>query len=145
MRGLHTLAVALVATGALAIPALVAQQPADPPAAAQESPERIKQELEKIKKGRTLAIARAEGVDDSGVETILRFDNTSPFNLVVLVVGPTTQRIELGPDRIQTLTVEPGTYEIAVTVTGRNLPPFYGRQAIIRNMRFVFQFVIPAV
>ena len=150
MRGLRRVAVAFIAVGALATSALIAQQPATqtpPAAAAQDSPEKIKQELEKIKKGRTLAIAPAQGIDGAGAnaETTLRFDNTSPFTLVVLLVGPTTERIELGPERMQTVTLAPGNYEIAMTVTGRGLPPFYGKQAIAANMRFRIQFVIPTV
>ena len=149
MRGLRQVAVALVAAGALATSSLIAQQPAPQApavAAAQDSPERIKQELEKIKKGRTLAIAPAQGIDGAGAdaETTLRFDNTSPFTLVVLLVGPTTERIELGPERMQTVTLAPGNYEIAMTVTGRSLPPFYGKQAIEANMNFRLRFVIPA-
>jgi hypothetical protein len=125
------------------------QQTAPAPAAAvapaPATPAEIKQELEKIKKSRTLGIIPSVGTDDSGGTTVLRVDNTSAFTLVVLIVGPTTLRLELGPEGTQTLAVDPGDYEIAVTVVGRNLPPFYGKQTIVANMRFRHQFVIPAV
>ena len=141
MRGFRALALAL-AVGASAPHVLIAQAPA---AADQNSPDKIKQDLEKIKKGRTLALIPAQGSDDSGGETVIRFDNTSPFDLIVLLVGPTTERVELGPDRMHSLTIEPGKYEIAVTVVGRNLPPFYGRQTVEPKLRFLHKFVIPAV
>jgi hypothetical protein len=142
MSGLRLLAGVALAASALATLPLLAQQP-PPPAAAAPSPAQIKLELEKIKKGRTLALMPADGMEDTDGATVLRVDNTSPFNLVVLLVGPTTQRIEMGPERMQTLTIEPGDYEIAVTVVGRDLPPFYGTQRIVANMRFRHKFVIP--
>ena len=110
-----------------------------------QTPEAIKAELEKIKKSRTLGIIPSIGTDDGGGTTVLRVDNTSPFNLIVLIVGPTTERVELGPEGTQTLIVEPGEYELAATVAGRNIPPFYGKQTIVANLRFRHQFVIPAV
>jgi len=79
-------------------PPLAAQQPSDQtPAAAPASPEKIKQEVDKIKAGRTLTIFPAPGTADAGGATTLRFDNTSPFSLIVLLSGPTPQRIELLP------------------------------------------------
>ena len=147
MRALTFVVAASIALCAASMPGVSAQEqhPAPAAVAAPASPEAIKQELEKIKKGRTLGIIPSIGTDESGGATVLRLDNTSPFQLVVLIVGPTTVRVELGPEGTQTLTVEPGAYEIAVTVVGRNLPPFYGTQRIVANMRFRHQFVIPAV
>jgi hypothetical protein len=139
----------LVVAAALAIGVsslTLAAQQAPTPAAAPATPltpTQIKQELEKIKKGRTLGIGPAEGVEDAEGATALFLDNPSPFNLIVLLVGPTTARVELGPARMQTLAVEPGVYEIAVTVVGRDLPPFYGTQTIVKNMRFRHQFIVP--
>jgi len=144
MSGLRLLAgVALVAS-VLAPLFVHAQQPPAPKAAAAPTPAQIKQELEKIKKGRTLGLTPGDGVETRDGTTVLRFDNTSPFTIVVLVVGPTTDRIEVGPDRMQTRTVEPGNYEIAVSVAGRDLPPFYGTETIVANMRYRHGFVIPA-
>ena len=108
-----------------------------------QTPEQIRHELDRIKKSRTLSILPAQGTDDSGGATLLRVDNASPFSLIILIVGPTTQRVELGSDRTQTLTLEPGDYEIAVTVIGRTIPPFYGKQTIIANMLFRQKFVVP--
>jgi hypothetical protein len=138
---------AALAAGVLITPTLLAQQPAAPSTASapEPSPAEIKQELEKIKKGRTFGLAPAGGTDDSGGATLLRLDNASPFDLVVLVVGPVTQRIELGPDRMRTLAVVPGDYEIAVTAVGRDVPPFYGKQKIVENMLFRQKFIIPGV
>jgi len=130
----------------MAVPPLTAQQPPAPATAPTpaRSPAQIKQELEKIKKGRTVAIYAATGSDEPDGTTELRVDNPSPFSMIVFVVGPTTERIELEPQRMQTLTVDPGDYEIAVRVVGRDVPPFYGKQTIIANMQFRHQFVIPA-
>ncbi len=105
----------------------------------------IKQEVDKIKKGRTLLLVPALGTDDASGETTLILDNTSPFDLVLLLSGPSPQRVELGPFRMQTLTVEPGDYDVVLTVVGRNLPPFFGKDTIVAKMRFRHQFVIPAV
>ena len=138
----------LVTAGAVSTPRVSAQQPAAAVPAVPvvaKTPAEIKQELEKIKKTRTWGIIPAVGTDDSGGTTLLRVDNTSAFPLIVLIVGPTVERVELGPEGTQTLTVEPGQYEIAVTVIGRNMPSFYGTQRIVANMRFRHQFVIPAV
>ena len=146
MRALRFVAATTMVLSLVSLSGVSAQQPPGPvAAAAPATPEAIKQELEKIKKGRTLGIIPSIGTDESGGMTVLRLDNASPFQLVVLVVGPTIRRLELGPEGTQTLNVEPGAYEIAVTVVGRNLPPFYGTQRIVANMRFRHQFVVPAV
>ncbi len=130
---------------ALALPAFARQQPVDTPTVdAQPAPDQIRKELEQIKKGRTLALRAAEGMEDTDGNTVLRIDNASDFPIVILLVGPNTERIELGPARMQTLTLAPGDYEIAVRAVGRDVPPFYGRQTIVANMRFRHQFVLPA-
>lgn len=134
---------AFAASLALTTSVLFAQQPA--PSTPAPSAAQIKQELDRIKKGPTIALFPAEGSDDSGGQTLFRVENTSPFNLVVLVVGPTSDRIELGPYRMQTLTVKPGDYEVAVTTVGRDVPPFYGKQKITANMLFRHKLSIPGV
>ena len=136
---------AALAAFVLLTPSLIAQAPGAAPPAATMSAAQIKQEVEKIKKGRTLLLVPAVGTDDPGGQTTLRLDNASPFDLVIFLVGPSTQRIELGPNRMQTLTVEPGDYDVVLTVVGRNLPPFYGKDTITGKMQFRHQFVIPAV
>ena len=146
MSGLRLLAgIALVAS-VWALPSLRAQQPpaAVTGAAPSLTPIQIKNELEKIKKGRTFALGQADGMEDTEGATVLRVENASAFNLVVLLVGPTTLRIELEPDRKQALTIEPGAYEIAVVAVDQDIPPLYGTQRIMRHMRFRHQFVIPA-
>ena len=147
MRALTFLAAVVIVASVVVRPGVSARQAAQPPASAATAaptPAEIKQEIEKIKKARTLGIIPAVGTENGGA-TELRVDNTSAFNLVVLIVGPTVERIELGPEGTQTLTIEPGQYEIAAIVIGRNIPPFYGTQRIVANMRFRHQFVIPAV
>jgi hypothetical protein len=138
MRGLRTLLVVCVVAGAFAPSMLLAQAP----------PNEIQQELEKVKKAHPLALAPAEGTADENGATTLRLDNTSRLDVVVLVVGPTTARIELGTDRMQTLTLLPGDYEIAVVPAvppGVTVPSLYGKQTIAPAMRFVHKFVIPAI
>jgi len=122
---------------------LLAQQAA-PPAAPQAAAQ-IKQELDKIKKGRTLPLLPTDGAEDAGAGTRWQVDNTSPFDLVVLIVGPTTERVTLGPYRMQTLNVKPGEYEVAVTVPGRDVPPFYGKQKITAKKLFRHKLSIPGV
>jgi hypothetical protein len=139
MRWLRTLAAAAMVL-IVGIPAARAQNAAKPPSAAQ-----IKQELDKIKKGRTLTLFPAEGSAESSGATSLVVENTSGFNLVVLVVGPTTERVELGPFRMETLSVAPGDYEVAVTAVGRDIPPFYGKQKITASMLFRHKLSIPGV
>ena len=134
-------AVALAAC-VLLTPSLMAQTPAP---ATTMSPAQIKQEVDKIKKGRTLLLVPALGTDDPAGETTLILDNTSPFDLIILLSGPSAQRVELGPNRMQTLTVAPGDYDVVLTVVGRNLPPFFGKDTIAPKLRFRHQFVIPAV
>lgn len=114
-------------------------------AQASPSPQEIRQQLEQIKKGRTVPISAATGTNESSGSTELRFENTSPFPLIVLVVGPITQRIELGVEGMQSVPVDPGEYEIAVTVVGRPIPPFYGKQTVTPNLSFRHKFVIPAI
>jgi len=126
----------------LLVAAAIAAAAAQAPSA---SPAEITRELEQIKQGRTLAIPQAPGTDIAGGATLLRVDNPSPFRLVVLIVGPTTERIEIEADRMQTLTIEPGDYEIAVRVVGRDVPPFYGRQKFEPNRLFRQKFIIPTI
>ena len=132
------LVTAAVAALLMSVPALRAQSAAAP------SAEEIKKDLETIKKGRTLVIQPAPGTDDSSGATQLRIDNTSSFKMIVLIVGPTTQRVELDGERMQTLAVEPGDYEIAVSIVGRiSVPPFYGKQKIEPKKFFIQRFVVP--
>jgi len=129
---------------AVALPSLLAgQQPPEPKAGDGPSPAQIKQQIEKIKAGLTVTIMPADGMEGTEGETVIRVDNPSPFSLIVLLLGPTTQRVEVKPDRMQVLNVAPGDYEIAVTVAGRDVPPFYGRQTVLANMRYRHRFVVP--
>ena len=139
------ISVALVALTCLTPRAVAQQRAGSPSVDAAQSPERIKQELEKLKKGRTLTIFPASGTENASGTTQLRLENVSAFNMIVLIVGPTTERVVLEPERVRMLTVEPGDYEIAFTVVGRDLPPFYGKQTIAPNMQFRHQFNVPAV
>jgi hypothetical protein len=146
MRGCRTFAAVAIAVVALIPPSSRAQQPPDSRTAATPSRDDIRRELEKIKKTRTLTLLPAEGSDDSDGATVLRVENASPFDLVLLIVGPTTQRIQLAPERMQMLTVEPGDYELAVTVVTRgrrDVLPWYGRQKIVGGMAFRHKIVIP--
>ena len=142
----HCLVVAVVfAAGVLAGPT-AAQAQTGAAAAADATPApQIKVELEKIKKGRTLGLNPALGIENADGATELQLDNPSPFNIVVLVVGPTSRRVEIGPMRMETLAISPGDYEVAVTVIGRDLPPFYGKQTIVAGMHFRHQFLIPLI
>src|SRR3954466_13930736 len=127
------LAVALAAV--VATPSVIAQAPA-----VTMSPAQIKQEVDKIKKGRTLLLVPELGTDDPAGETTLSLDNTSPFDLIILLSGPSPQRVELGPNRTHPLTVEPGEYEVVLTVVGRNLPPFFGKDTIVPKMHYRHSF-----
>jgi hypothetical protein len=146
MRGCRMCAAAAIAAFVSIPPSLCAQQPQqDSAAAAAPSPEAIRRELEKIKTGRTLVINPADGTNDSDGATILTVENGSASDLIVLVVGPTTRRVELGSERMEMLTIEPGDYELAVTAVGRigrTVLPFYGRQKIVAGMSFHHKFVI---
>src|SRR4051812_44378699 len=103
MRGCRMCIAAAIATIGLAPAAARAQAQQQAAATAAASRDDIKRELDKLKKARTLAINPADGSDDTAGATILRFENSSPFSMVILVVGPTTERVELGPERMQTL------------------------------------------
>ena len=131
---------AAVAAVAVSLPAVHAQAPAKPPSAAQ-----IKQELDKLKKGQTLALFPAEGMQEAGDPTQIRFENTSPFNLAVLIVGPTTSRLDVGPFRTETVAIDAGDYELAVTAVGRSVPPFVGKQKITAKLSYYHKISIPAV
>jgi len=139
MRCSRALVAAALAV-AVTAPALRAQDAAKLPSAAQ-----IKQELERIKKGNTLTLFPADGMAEAGGATQLRIENTSGFTLIVLVVGPTTARMDLGPFRTETLAVQPGDYELAVTAAGRDIPPFYGKQKVTAKMVFHHTLSIPGV
>ena len=143
MRARLALAVLLIATSAAFVPRPAAQQTTASPATAPSADE-IRQEVEAIKKLRTLPILSAAGIDDAGGATTLRIDNASAFPIAVLIVGPTTSRIELPSEGVRTLGVLPGEYEIAVKAVGSDLPPLYGRQTITDKFRFRHQFAIPA-
>ena len=132
-------AVSTALAGAATVVSTRAQEPAAPAA------DQIKRDLETIKKTRTIAIIPAEGSNESGGETLLRLENTSAFPIVVLIVGPSVERVELDGFRMQTLKVKAGDYEIAMKVTGRPVPPFYGRQKILANQLFNHKFVVPPV
>ncbi|HXD74044.1 MAG TPA: hypothetical protein VN628_09920 [Vicinamibacterales bacterium] len=135
--GLVAAAIALSLSGLGA-----AAQDASPKA----TPEQVKKELDAIKKSRPSPIIPAMGTDDSNGETLLRIDNTSSFNLVVILSGPTIERVELGAGHMQTFQVKPGDYEIGVVVLGnRKMPAFYGKQTVTEKLFFRHQLVIPLV
>ena len=107
------------------------------------TPAQIRQAIDKVKKGRTLLIVPAVGLDDPQDNTTLALEDKSPFPLSVFVAGPTTFRVDLQPEETPVFSIEPGEYEIVVQVTGKDLPPFYGRQTVEAKKRFRHQFVIP--
>jgi len=138
MRGLTIAAAIVVCLSGLG----AAAQDASPKA----TPEQVRKELDAIKKNHPLPIIPAMGTDDSSGETLLRVDNVSPFNLVVILSGPTTERIELGAGHMQTFQVKPGDYEIGVSVVGRKkMPSFYGKQTVTEKLFFRHQIVVPFV
>jgi hypothetical protein len=141
MRDRVAIAVLLIAIGALAAPRLAEQQRSVSPVSA----DAIRNELEAIKKLHTLPILPATGTEDSGGGTLLHVENASAFPIVVLIVGPTTERVELPQGGARTLKVLPGDYEIAVKAVGRDLQSLYGKQTIEPKRRFGHKFAVPAL
>ena len=141
MRVRVAIAVLLIATGALTAPRIAAQQQSASPVSA----DAIRNELEAIKKLRTLPILPATGTEDSGGATLLYVENASAFPIAVLLVGPTTDRVELPQGGVRTLKVLPGDYEIGVKAVGRDLQSLYGKQTIEPKRRFRHKFAVPAL
>ena len=132
----------------VAVAAAIALSLSGPAAVAQDAPkasrEQVKAELDGIKKSRPLPIIPAMGTDDSDGQTLLRVDNASTFDLIVILSGPTTERIVLGAGHMQTFQVKPGDYEIGVSVMGpKKMPSFYGKQTVKEKLLFRHQLVIP--
>lgn len=65
----------------------------------------------------------------------IRTQNQTPYVLVILYSGPTSQRLTLRPQESTQLPLTPGAYNVAARVEGAtNVRPFAGRQEIAGGM-----------
>jgi hypothetical protein len=77
-----------------------------------------------------------------GGRTEIVVENSTSYALTVLLSGPASQRIPVGAGASQSVTVSPGNYEIAASVSSPNVIPFYGRVSFGANMTYSEKFYI---
>ena len=75
-------------------------------------------------------------------QTAMAVENATSYTLTVLLSGPASQRITLAPNTSQSVTLTPGSYEIAASVSNPSVTPFYGKEAFGANTLYSEKFFI---
>jgi hypothetical protein len=103
----------------------------------------IQQEIGKIRNGRNAPMPPAQAAAANlGGQTGILLENGTTYTLTVFVSGPMSQRIQLAPGGSKTLTLSPGNYEVAASVSGPGVVPFYGKETLSANTQYTERFYI---
>lgn len=111
--------------------------------AAPTAVDEIQNEIEQIRRGRTAPMPRAQAsAANLGGQSGMVVENGTPYLLTVRLSGPTSQRLQLPAGSTQTISLPPGSYEVAASVASPNVIPFYGKESFSGNTRYSERFYI---
>jgi hypothetical protein len=74
--------------------------------------------------------------------TSLIITNTTQYSLRILVSGPTQGDYSIQPGATQSITVTPGSYKIAGSVSASDVSPFYGTETYATGTQYSYRFYI---
>lgn len=89
----------------------------------------------------TLPPARITGSNRTG-GTTLAVRNATTFALRFLLAGPQEADVTIAPGQTATMTVAPGDYEVAASVSSPTVTPFYGMQQFFGGNDYTQMFYI---
>lgn len=72
-------------------------------------------------------------------------ENGTSLPLSVLVSGPVSQKIEIPAGASQTISLPPGNYEIAASISSPDVNPFYCDERFAANTQYSEKFYIRLV
>ena len=76
-------------------------------------------------------------------QAALVIENGTTYLLTVYISGPLSETLTVMPGKAHMITLAPGTYEIAASVTTPNVLPFYGTETLSANMRYAQRYALP--
>jgi hypothetical protein len=103
----------------------------------------IQQEIGRIRDGRNAPMpppqaARANLDGRTGMD----IENGTSCTLSVFLSGAVSHKVQLAPGVSQTVTLPPGNYEVAATVSCPNVVPVYGKENLGSNTQYSEKFYI---
>jgi hypothetical protein len=116
--------------------------PISAPASSQS--DQVQQEIDRIRSGRysPMPTPQASGASGLDGQTSWVIQNGTSYSLTVFLSGPVRHRMDIPAGGSQTLRVSPGNYEVAASVSGPNVIPFYGTINLGANTQYTEQFYI---
>jgi hypothetical protein len=103
----------------------------------------IQHEIATIRNGRNAPMPAPQATATNlGGQTGMALENGTSYTLTVFLSGPANQRIQLAPNSSQTVTLAPGSYEIAATVSSPGVTPFYGEELFGADTQYSERFFI---
>jgi hypothetical protein len=115
------------------------------PAPALSEPDAIKQEIERIRGGEHAAMPEPQvAAGKTTGDPTMTIENGTSYTMTVMLSGPTTRRLTLAAGETQTVTLTPGDYDKAATVSDKTVLPFYGKQTLAAGIRYSSSFYVKA-
>jgi hypothetical protein len=98
-------------------------------------------EVDAIASGQHGELPRAQRVKSDGVVAELRVENETGYELTVRYSGPDSSKVVIQPRDSATVTLPPGEYRVAASVSAPNVNHYYGRDTLVGG-RYSSKFVI---
>jgi hypothetical protein len=103
----------------------------------------VLQEIAKIRNGRNAPMPAAQpSAANLGGQTGMVVENGTSYALSLFLSGPVSQKIQIAAGGSQTITLSPGSYEIAASVSNSSVIPFYGKEVFGANTQYSEKFYI---
>jgi hypothetical protein len=103
----------------------------------------IQTEIARIRDGQHVNLPAAQAAETvAGNETGVTISNRTAETLYVYFSGPSIQQIQISAGGKQTVSLQPGDYEVAAKVSSPNVNPFYGKQTYGSHTRYSEQFYL---
>ena len=99
-------------------------------------------EIEKIRRGPHESMPPAEASPGGIGEPSLTVENGTKYTLTILLSGPTSQKLQIVPGGSQSISIIPGSYEMAARVSDPNVIAFYGNESFDIGSKYSENFYI---
>jgi len=98
-------------------------------------------EVKKIASGKYGELPQAEAISLGGTEAHVEVKNNTGYELTVLYSGPDSKKLVLAIGDTKTVTLPPGNYQVAASVSAADVRNFYGKDSL-RGGRYAGSFYI---
>src|SRR5262249_26254463 len=69
-------------------------------------------------------------------QAALVIENGTVYAMSVFIAGPVSENFTIMPGKAHVITLAPGAYDVAASVTTPNILPFYGQETLAPNTRY---------